>query len=262
VSALIYTAHRGELAAAKQHLDWTVVSDSYAGAYLGVFDREIRLDPLAVLLAHSALETGRWKAGCYNFNYGNVKASEAYAAKVGNHHQYYRLNELLRQPDGSMAYEWFDPTHPQTRMRAYLTSEDGAAEKVRFLMTASNPAKGNRYQKAADAIEAGDPFAFSKELSVAGYYTAKEPPYTRALVSLFREYRELLDEHPPLVIPALSTPLDPDDYDHELPLHSGPTDDDFDVWMGDPTWGLSDELLLDLQSMRKADNLDLYDRWP
>src|SRR5690606_21135877 len=119
-----------------------------------------------------------WKKGLWNWNLGNIKSSTAYADKAGNYHQYYRLNELLQQPDGSMKYVWFDPTHPQTRMRAYLTSADGGAEKVRFLGTASNPARGNRYQRAWDALEAADPTAFSRELKAAGYYTAKEPPYT------------------------------------------------------------------------------------
>lgn len=258
---MTYTTHRGELTATKQHVEWTVISDAYAGAYLGVFGREIRLGPLAILLAHSALETGRWKAGLWNWNLGNIKASQAYCDKPGNYHQYYRLNELLKQPDGSYKYVWFDPPHPQTRMRAYLSATEGAGEKVRFLMTASNPAKGNRYQKAADAIEADDPIGFSKELKAAGYYTANEGPYTAGVVSLYKEFRAKLDEHPPLVIPAITAPLDPDDYDQDVPLHSGPTEGDFDKWLGDPTWGLSDELHRELEELRKDHNLAQYDRW-
>lgn len=261
MSARIYTPHSGELAAVKQHLDWIEVADAYAGAYLGVFGREIRLGPLAILLAHSALETGRWKAGCYNFNLGNIKASQAYADKPGNHHQYYRLNELLKQPDGSYKYEWFDPTHPQTRMRAYLTGPAGAAEKVRFLGTASNPAKGNRYQKAWDALEADDPRSFSRELRAAGYYTAKEGPYTAGVVSLYTEYRSLLDERQISVPAVASPPLDPDDYDHEIPLNSGTTDADLEMWVGDPSWGLPEAVRVALESVRADHNLDIYDRW-
>lgn len=258
---MIYTAHSGELEAFKQRLLWTDVRDAYSGAYFGVFRRDIRKGPLAILLAHSALETGRWKAGCYNFNLGNIKASQAYADKPGNHHQYYRLNELLKQPDGSYKYEWFDPIHPQTRMRAYKTAALGGAEKIRFLMTASNPAKGNRYQKAADAIEADDPAAFSKELKVAGYYTAKEGPYTAGVVSLYNEFRALLDAHPPIYHLVESPPLVADDYDHDMPLHSGPTDEDFDLWIGDPEWGLPDDVMAAMQAAKAQDNLDMYERW-
>jgi hypothetical protein len=258
---MTYTDHRGELEAIRQDVDWTRVRDAYSGAYRGVFDDPIRLGPLAILLAHSALETGRWKKGLWNWNFGNIKASVSYIAKVGNLHQYYRLNEYLRQPDGSMAYEWFDPAHPQTRMRAYRLGALGAAEKVRFLGTASNPAKGNRYQKAWDALLAEDPAAVSRELHAAGYYTAKEAPYTKALVSLHAEFRALLDEAPPLELGLWSPPLNPDEYDHSMPLHSGVTDADLaSLWIGQPLLGLPDELRDEIAEQKRQDNLDMYDK--
>ena len=241
--AQVYTQHPRELVAVKQEVAWQQIRDAYSGAYQGVFEKQVALGPLAILLAHSALETGRWKAGLWNWNLGNIKASESYIQKPGAYHQYYRLNEYLKQADGSFKYVWFDPPHPQTRMRAYKTSADGAAEKVRFLGTASNPAKGNRYQKAWDALEADDPGAYSKELHRAGYYTAQEGPYTRGLVSLYKEYKAKIESEPPTPGKVVSTPLDSSDYDETVPLHSATTDTDLvRLWIGEPSFGLPDDL--------------------
>lgn len=244
-----YTEHPRELPAIKQTIDWTDVRDWYAGAYRGVFGQSIRLGPLACLLAQSALETGRFRVGCYNFNWGNIKSSQAYADKPGNYHHFIRLNEVLNGKT-----EWFDPTHPQTRMRGYLTGDAGAAEKIRFLGTASNPARGNRYQRAWDALESDDPAAFAHELKVAGYYTANEAQYTRGVVSLYREYREQLGDEMVVVAPVVSPPLVPEDYAPEFPLHSAVSDVDLvQAWIGQPFLGLPDDIHSDLAKMKQED---------
>lgn len=248
----VYTDHPRELPAEKQAIDWTKVRDWYAGGYLGVFGRQIRLGPLACLLAQSALETGRFRVGCYNFNWGNIKSSQAYADKLGNFHHWIRLNEVL---NGKTV--WFDPIHPQCRMRGYLTGDAGAAEKIRFLGTASNPARGNRYQRAWDALEDDDPAGFSKELSKAGYYTANEAQYTKGLVSLYREYREKLGDEMVVVAPVVSAPLVPEDYASEFPLHSAASDVDLvQAWVGQTFLGLPDDIHADLAEQKRLDLLE------
>lgn len=249
--AELYTDHPRELAAIKQLLAWTDVRDAFAAAYQGVFGDPIRLGPLACLLAQSALESGRWRAGLYNFNFSNIKASKGYANKPGNYHHWIRLNEVI---GGKI--QWFDPVDPQCRMRGYLSGPAGTGEKIRFLGTASNPARGNRYQRAWDALEDDDPAGFSHELAAAGYYTANEAQYTRGLVSLYREYREKLGDEMVVAPPIVTPPLNPDDYDHSLPLHSPCSDADLAIaWIGVPQLGLPDDVRDEIAEQKRRDLL-------
>jgi hypothetical protein len=154
-------------------------------------------DTLALLTAQSALETGRWKA-IHCFNLGNVKAAETYAG----FYTCFRCNEVI---DGKTV--WFDPPHPQTRFRAFISLEDGARDHLEFL------AGRTRYASAWAALIVGDPERFVRALKLAGYFTANEESYKAAVVSLFREYSRMLEmdprivEPPPLPIPHRATPL-------------------------------------------------------
>lgn len=259
---MTYTTHAREMEAVRQNVAWQTIRDAYAGAYKGVFGRSVDTGSLAILLAHSALETGRWKKGLWNWNLGNIKASPSYIAATDHYHQYYRLNEYLKQSDGKYRYVWFDPPHPQTRMRAYQTSAEGAAEKVRFLGTASNPAKGNRYARAWQALEDDDPVAFSRELHAAGYYTAQEAPYTRGVVSLTKEFLADLEREPYLPVEFQSKPLDPHEYDHGMPLHSAANDMDINkAWDGEIPWlvGIDDDLRADIEADKRKAILEMDD---
>ena len=123
---------------------------------------------LAVLVAHSALETGNWKSMHCN-NAGNVKASSTWSGD----YCMFRCNEVI---GGKVV--WFDPPHPQTWFRAFPTAATGMAEQVRFLSMRS------RYAQAWLRAKAGDPEGFVRELAKAGYFTAAVEPYVRAVVSL------------------------------------------------------------------------------
>src|SRR5687768_13340188 len=85
------------------------VARALRAAWLRLFEAEPANQCLAVLLAQSALETGRWKS-CYCHNLGNMKPGSKWQGDVFQ----IRLNEVIK---GKVV--WFDPPHPQTNMRAY-----------------------------------------------------------------------------------------------------------------------------------------------
>jgi hypothetical protein len=132
-------------------------------------------DCIALLVAHSALETGRWKS-IHCFNLGNEKASQEYAGLYCQ----FRCNEVI---NGKV--QWFDPPHPQCNFRAFQSLESGAIDHLRFL------SQRERYAKAWLAAKSGDPAAFVHALKAGGYFTADEGPYLSAVKSLFEEYRRL-----------------------------------------------------------------------
>jgi hypothetical protein len=176
---------------------------------------------LAVLWAKASLETGRFKAGFHNWNFGNIKKIHAnlkYKIKDDGHFfTMFRCNEIL---NGKVC--WFDPPHVQTHFRAYKTDIEGAEDYIRFV------SKKTRYAKAWAAVKRGDPQAYAHELKVAKYYTANEATYTRGVVSLFNEFirrkDELLSYEPPPPPeppkPAEPKPLDADD----IPIPYIPTE--------------------------------------
>lgn len=130
---------------------------------------------LAVLVAQSALETGRWKSlHCWNF--GNVKASASYEWLYCQ----FRCNEVI---NGKVV--WFDPPHPQCNFRAFTSIDTGALDHIRFLSLSK------RYARAWAAAISGDPATFVHALKASGYFTADEKPYLKAVLSLFREFLPL-----------------------------------------------------------------------
>lgn len=184
-----YTTHPLEVPCERTPLRFEQARDAFAEAYAHEFFERIDVDTLAVLLAQSALETGRWKF-LRRCNFGNKKASLSYTGL----HQYYppgAVNELI---DDDLV--WFDPPHPQTRFRAYATARDGAIAYVRFLGIDTNGG-GNRYQRAWDAAVSGDAEAFARQLSRLGYCTANTEPYVRGVVALAAEYTTALDGYVP-----------------------------------------------------------------
>lgn len=131
---------------------------------------------VALMVAQSALETGRWKS-IHRFNLGNVKASPTYEG----FYTQFRCNEVI---NGKV--EWFDPPHPQTNFRAYLGLEVAALDHIRFLQRP-------RYARAWQSLQGGQPLAFVEDLKRAGYFTADAGPYARAVTSLWKEYLAMLD---------------------------------------------------------------------
>lgn len=153
-------------------------------AFRNAYQDTRRLTPsnavLALLVAQSALETGRWRS-IYCHNFGNVKAGPDYEG----YYCQFRCNEVI---GGKL--QWFDPPHPQTNFRAFLSADAGAADHLQFL------SGRKRYAESWRALLTGDPVAYVAELRRAGYFTADEAPYRRAVVSLFGEYMRALDGEP------------------------------------------------------------------
>ncbi len=150
------------------------VARALRAAWMRLFEDIPANQCIAVLMAQSALETGRWKS-CYCWNLGNIKPGSKWQ---GDYFQI-RLNEVIK---GKV--EWFDPPHPQTNMRAYSNLIDAASDYLWMLR--------RRFSSSWTPVLNGDPVAFSQALKRQGYYTADEPPYTRAVKSLFGEFLRLL----------------------------------------------------------------------
>jgi hypothetical protein len=153
------------------------VASAFRAAFIVVCGTEPTRECLALLVAQSALETGRWKS-IHCFNFGNIKASPTYE---GFHCQF-RCNEVI---GGKV--QWFEPPHPQCNFRAFDSVDDGATDHLRFLSTRP------RYAKAWQVALSGMPLAFVEALNSAGYFTADPGPYARAVVSLWKEYCAMLE---------------------------------------------------------------------
>lgn len=172
------------------------VARALRAAWMRLYDEVPPNQCIAVLMAQSALETGRWKS-CYQWNLGNIKPGSKWGGDVFQ----IRLNEVI---GGKVV--WFDPPHPQTNMRAYPTLTDAAADYLWLLR--------RRFSSSWTPVLTGDPVAFSQALKRQGYYTADEPPYTRAVKSLFSEFLRLLNTHESDAPPP---PDDPPDTEPDYP---------------------------------------------
>jgi hypothetical protein len=165
------------LSAVKTPITPLDVARALRAAWLKLFEVIPADQCIAVLMAQSALETGRWKS-CWNYNLGNIKGGGKWTGDTCQ----FRCNEVIK---GKV--EWFDPPHPQTTFRAYSTLTDAAADYLWLLR--------RRFFASWEPILRGDPIAFSQALKAQNYYTAPEPPYTKAVKSLYSEYMRLLNTH-------------------------------------------------------------------
>jgi len=142
---------------------------------------------LAILWAQVVLETGRFKVGFHNGNFGNIKKrwpNPKYGITDDGHYfTMFRAGEVLNG-----RHQMFDPPHKQTHFRAYESIIDGAEDYIKFVSQKA------RYKKAWAELIKGDPKAYSHELKVAGYYTANEERYTNGVVRLFEEFLKRKEE--------------------------------------------------------------------
>ncbi|MEO6598880.1 MAG: hypothetical protein ABIQ16_03345 [Polyangiaceae bacterium] len=127
---------------------------------------------LALLLAQSAFETGRWQK-LHNFNFGNTKARLDYPLVTQ-----FRCSEVEQGVE-----QFFDPPDPHCNFRAYANAADGAGDHVKVLQ--SRPHWWN-------GLQTEDPGAFVDALATAPkYFTGNPGVYKRAVASLFEELRPL-----------------------------------------------------------------------
>lgn len=142
-------------------LDFLAVQDALLAAWRMVLNQEPVRDALALLCAHSALETNRW-ARVPNYNLAGIKAwgNDDYAnwtTHEGEHNEVTIVGKF----------------------KAYPSLEEGAKGLVVFL------AKNPRYGKAwASLCSKADAWDYAHELHEAGYYTAGEHAYGTLLSRL------------------------------------------------------------------------------
>jgi hypothetical protein len=171
---------------------------------------------VSVLVAHGALESGNFQIGCWNNNPGNIKAGELYVGKF----TCITLNEILRDPKtGAFSERWFAPEgeltgnprkggkllhpelllpvppgHPQTRMRAFDTLDEGLQSKIKFFRQPT-------WAAVLEPAKNGDASGFVRAIRARRYFTAyatlplnQETPYERDVVSLTRTYMPFVRE--------------------------------------------------------------------
>jgi hypothetical protein len=186
--------------------------EAAAGAMRAALIEVLGKDPeppvLALALGKTALETGRWSA-MWCGNWGNVKCSDRWPGLF----TCITLNEvlpagvcwyapegLLNRKGGTVIAERsaVPPGHPQTRMRAFASPEEGALDYCRFVA-------GGRYRGAWALLLDGDAAGYVHALKQAGYFTADEAAYARGVMALQREFLTKLhglpEAEPPHVVP-------------------------------------------------------------
>jgi hypothetical protein len=201
-----------------------ITFEQLAAAFRVAWQKQLGHSPkpesLAVLLAQSALETGRWKH-CYCFNLGNAKATEAWTSD----YCFYEADEIvnpdraatafaLRKPrtDGSAGSDvsltslqsgkvqvTLHADHPWARFRAFTSLEEGVEDYLGLLHT--------RFAGAWPAVEQGDPEAFVRTLHELKYFTASVERYLPPVNRLFDEFLPKLSSF--AAEPAISSEAQP-----------------------------------------------------
>lgn len=151
---------------------------------------------VALAVAKSALETGRWLK-MYNYNFGNVKAGPKYEGQ----YTAFRCNEVLGgkirwfSPEGETdragtllpGAERYavPPCHPQTRFRAYAGLTDGVYSYVDVLIA--------RFPRSFQALLTGNAKTFVETLKAERYFTADVGPYIDGVSSMQREFVRVME---------------------------------------------------------------------
>jgi hypothetical protein len=162
---------------------------------------------LALALAKTALETGRWQK-MFGWSWGNIKAAAGYAGM----YQCYPCNEVLGgqvvwfHPLGKLSGKGgyvvgenygLPPGHPQTRFRAYANAYDGAYDYVSF-----QARELNRFRAAWMLLLAGNVEGYVRALSAAGYFTAPVETYLATVSKLHAEFLARLGNAPADEVPV------------------------------------------------------------
>jgi hypothetical protein len=144
--------------------------DWLAWAYSAETAQVIPPPALAMLLAHSALETGEW-AKMRGFNFGNITA-------LGRDRPYYILRGVAEFVQGK-------PVKMDMAFRWYPAAALGAWDFVRVLR--------RQFAAAWGLLESRDPTAYTNALADAGYFTAPRERYALGMSKRYADFvqREL-----------------------------------------------------------------------
>lgn len=147
---------------------------------------------LTGLVAMSAHETGQW-ASCWNYNFGNVKASKSWTGQfVCLRNVWEVLNGVTRwfSPSGETVgkdgplkgEEWaVPPGHPQTRFCAFATIDEGLVGFLDKML--------GRYRPSLNVLLAGGSTdAFIAQLKSQGYFTGDLAKYQASVRSFYRKF--------------------------------------------------------------------------
>lgn len=170
---------------------------------LNCAEAAVPLNVLALALAKTALETGRW-VRIHNNNWGNVKCSSTYVGMYtcfgcdelihGKRIWFdpdtaYDPKDPLGLPNASFAKPSVPPGNPQTRFRAFANHFDGVDQYITFI-------HGGRYKAAWAALLTGDVHAYIHALKQAGYFTADEDVYLKGVAGIYGEFLGKLQNQP------------------------------------------------------------------
>jgi hypothetical protein len=182
-------------------LTFDMAAECFRSALRSQLGKDPTRETLALALAKSALECGRWKY-CRNWNLGNIRPK---ASGGGMYTCFPICNEL----EGGKVV-WYAPTgvvrsntdltvirepwaappavgkdggvgHPGSRFAAYANHFDGAYSYVDFV-------SGGRYAAAWQLLLAGDAAGYVHALKLRGYFTADETEYRKSVVSIQKEF--------------------------------------------------------------------------
>lgn len=202
-------------------LTFDMAAECFRSALRNQLGKDPTRDTLALALAKSALETGRWRF-CRNWNLGNIRPK---ASGGGMYTCFPICNEIeggkvvwyaptgvvrsntdltvIREPWAAPPAEGKDGGvgHPGSRFVAYANHFDGAYSYVDFV-------SGGRYATAWQLLLAGDAAGYVHALKLRGYFTADEAEYRKGVVGIQREYLGRLAGQNP-------EPHEPEDHEWE-----------------------------------------------
>lgn len=135
-------------------------------------------ETLAIIVAQTALETGRWKS-MYNYNWGNVKS----LPNDGHLWTMFKCSEIIKGKE-----IFFEPPHDQTKFKAHLSSKDGAVFHISFL-------NGEKYNKALQHAIKGNVEPYITEICKIGYFTANLSIYLKSMKLLNNEFLQKISKY-------------------------------------------------------------------
>jgi len=148
----------------------------------------------AVLWAQYMIETGG-RSCCFNWNIGNVKASDLSrpwhalrgvweglpaleaARLVARGEAVYDANAAHQRAVAPRTAVVFEPPHPATRFRAFDSLDEAMGEHLSLLR--------RRFSRGWPGVLAGDVVAFAAGLRAQGYFTASAEAYAAGMRAPF-----------------------------------------------------------------------------